>query len=53
MILYDKPYIRTPKDHVSLMHYLSLTQFISILKEKHLIFSTGQLYKDQLEGSVN
>ena len=52
MILYDKPYIRTPKDNVSLMHYLSLTQFISILKEKHLIFSTSQLYKDQREGSL-
>lgn len=52
MILYDKPYIKTPKDNPTLMHYLGLTQFISILKEKHLIFSTTQLYQDQLEGAL-
>ena len=52
MILYDKPYIRTPKDNVSLMHYLSLTQFISILEGKSLIFSTSQLYQDEREGAL-
>ena len=52
MILYDKPYIKTPENNPTLMHYLGLTQFISILKEKHLIFSTTQLYQDQLEGAL-
>ena len=52
MILYDKPYIKTPKDNASLMHYLGLTQFISVLEEKSLFFSTTQLYQDQLEGAL-
>ncbi len=41
MILYDKAYIRTPKDNASLMHYLGLTQFISILARKTLMFLTS------------
>ena len=52
MILDDKPYIRTPKDKAPLMHYLGLTQFISILEGKSLMFSTSQLYQDQLEGAL-
>lgn len=52
MILYDKPYIRTPKANGSLMHYLGLTQFISILEGKSLIFSASQLYQDELEGGL-
>lgn len=52
MILDDKPYIKTPKDNAPLMHYLSLTQFISILKEQSLFFSTTQLYQDELEGAL-
>lgn len=52
MILYDKPYIKTPKDNAPLMHYLSLTQFISILEEKSLFFSTTQSYQDELEGAL-
>lgn len=52
MILYDKPYIKTPKNNVSLMHYLGLTQFISILESKSLIFSTSLLYQDKREGFI-
>ena len=52
MILDDKPYIKTPLNNAPLMHYLGLTQFISILARKTLMFSTSQLYKDQLEGAL-
>lgn len=52
MILNDKPYIKTPKENVSLMHYLGLTQLVSIFKNKSLYFSTCQLYPDKKEGSL-
>ena len=52
MILNDKPYIKTPKNNASLMHYLGLTQLVSILKNKFLYFSTCQLYPDQQEGAL-
>ena len=52
MILNDKPYIKTPKENVSLMHYLGLTQLVSIFKNKSLCFSTCQLYPDKKEGSL-
>lgn len=52
MILDDKPYIKTPQNNVSLMHYLGLTQLISIFKNKWLYFSTCQLYPDEQEGAL-
>ncbi len=52
MILDDKSYIRTPKKNVSLMHYLGLTELISIFKNKSIFFSTCQLYQDQREGAL-
>ena len=52
MILNDKSYIKTPKENVSLMHYLGLTQLVSIFKNKSLCFSTCQLYPDKKEGSL-
>lgn len=52
IILDDKPYIKPPKNNAPLMHYLGLTQLISIFKNKHLYFSTCQLYQDQREGAL-
>lgn len=52
MILDDKPYIKPPKNKAPLMHYLGLTQLISIFKNKSLYFSTCELYPDQREGTL-
>ena len=53
MILTDKPYIEMPPDSTPLMHYLNIYQLLSILKSKHLVFSSVPLYKDALEATLD
>ena len=53
MILTDKPYIITPTDNTSLMHYLNLHQLLSILNFNHLTFSSVVLYSDLREATLS
>ena len=52
MILTDKPYIEIPPDSTPLMHYLTLYQLLSILKFKHVVFSSVSSYKDASEATL-
>ena len=52
MILTDKPYIEIPSDNTPLVHYLNIYQMLSILKSKHLVFSSVSLYKDASEATL-
>lgn len=48
-----KPYIETPPDDTSLMHYLDIYQLLSILKFKKIVFSAIPLYKDKREATLS
>ena len=52
MILTDKPYIEIPPESTPLMHYLTLYQLLSILKFKHVVFSSVSSYKDASEATL-
>ena len=53
MVLTDKPYIDVPSDNTPLMHYLNIYQLLSMLKSKHLVFSSVSLYEDAKEATLS